>query len=322
MRTSGKWNRKWSGLNRNQKLFVFFAAVLAVCVSLQAYSLCSYWRGDAEYERVQKLAVQTASENVTESDAAADAGTISRAETEHGGDQSAETADEVPAESGSGESENAEFGEQSLAEEETPEAEPETLADLSDDTLLTIDFEALLEENPDTVAWIDFPGQDVSYPIVQAEDNSRYLDYSFEGEKSVYGAIFLDYRNQGLMNDGNTVIYGHNMRNGSMFGFLKKYREKEYYEKYPYFNIYTPGQAYRCEIIACARLIVESWHYRVQLRSHEVRQAYIDLICGAADYEIPFEPALDAPLVLLSTCSGSDHDYRLVVLARARKYQD
>lgn len=284
----GKWNRWW---------FLFFAAIFLVCVVLGAYSMWNYRRGDAEYEGVQKLAVRT-----EEEDNGAGMASDSSENAETG-----EEEDTVPESEGD------------VSSSETEEA-METLADVPEPAPLTIDFEALLAENPDTVAWIDFPGQDVSYPIVQSEDNSHYLEYSFEGIKSAYGAIFLDYRNQGLMNDGNTVIYGHNMKNGSMFGFLKKYREQDYYEKYPYFDIYTPGQAYRCEIIACARLKVETWHYRVQLRSSEVRQAYIDLICGEADYEIPFEPALGAPLVLLSTCSGSDHDYRFVMLARARKY--
>lgn len=310
MRLSGKWNRQW---------FLFFTAVLVICVSLCAYSLWSYRKGDAEYNSLRELAVQT--DNI-------DGGTI----LEGAGDVAAigegDTAS-VEADAASDKAEDTvaagnaavemEQNAAAAAADRTEEA-METLADVPEPAPLTIDFEALLAENPDTVAWIDFPGQDVSYPIVQSEDNSHYLEYSFEGIKSAYGAIFLDYRNQGLMNDGNTVIYGHNMKNGSMFSFLKKYREQDYYEKYPYFDIYTPGQAYRCEIIACARLKVETWHYRVQLRSSEVRQAYIDLICGEADYEIPFEPALGAPLVLLSTCSGSDHDYRFVILARARKY--
>ena len=305
MRSSGKWNWCW---------FLFFAVVLAVCVSLYAYSLWSYRCGDAEYEALQELAVQADEAGTGEVfEGAGDVAVVGEEDAASG-----EAEDTV----GMG---NTVVGMEqnthaaAAADDGTEEA-METLADVPEPAPLTIDFEALAAENPDTVAWIDFPGQDVSYPIVQSVDNSHYLEYSFEEKKSAYGTIFLDYRNQGLMNDGNTVIYGHNMRNGSMFGFLKKYREQDYYEKFPYFDIYVPGQAYRCEIIACARLKAETWHDRVQLRSSEVRQAYIDMIRSEADYVIPIEPALGSPLVLLSTCSGSDHDYRFVVLARARKY--
>ena len=91
--------------------------------------------------------------------------------------------------------------------------------------MLLVDFDELAAVNGDVAAWIDFPGQPISYPVVQGDDNSRYLRLSFKGSSSSSGAIFLDYRNDGLMKDGNTIIYGHNMRNGSMFGLLRRYQE-------------------------------------------------------------------------------------------------
>lgn len=86
----------------------------------------------------------------------------------------------------------------------------------------------LLEENADTVGWIEIPGTRVRYPVVQADDNEYYLTRTFERRDNESGAIYMDYRNAGDLSDFNTIVYGHNMLDGSMFHDLREYRHPEY----------------------------------------------------------------------------------------------
>ena len=98
-----------------------------------------------------------------------------------------------------------------------PDAEP--------DGYLKIDFEGLQAVNPDVIAWIDIPGLSISYPVVQGIDNAYYLHHLFTGEYNSSGSIFADWHNQPDFADPNTIGYGHNMNNGSMFGTLSHYQE-------------------------------------------------------------------------------------------------
>ena len=104
-----------------------------------------------------------------------------------------------------------------------------------------VDFDVLLQENPDTVAWIRFDEPAViNYPVVQGSDNSEYLSKTFKGYDNTVGTIFVNAYNHADFNDRNTIIYGHYMYNGTMFNELEQYHEKSFREKYPYFYIYTP----------------------------------------------------------------------------------
>ena len=89
-------------------------------------------------------------------------------------------------------------------------------------TFLQVDFEGLKAQNPDVVAWIQIPALDISYPVVQGKDNSYYLHHMFDGKENKNGSIFIDYHNQPEFTDSNTIVYGHNMKNGSMFGTLDR----------------------------------------------------------------------------------------------------
>ena len=194
---------------------------------------------------------------------------------------------------------------------------------LTDPPALSVDFDGLREVNRDTAAWIDFPGQDISYPVVQTTDNSRYLKYTFEGNRNSAGCVFEDSRNGKPFEDGNTIFYGHNMKNGSMFGFLKRYLEQAHYEQFPYFDVYTPDGTYRCFIRACCRIPAKEASYPVHFASDEERELFVQGMKDRGEYEIVDETVPDAPLVMLSTCvGGGNYQYRFAVLAQARKVPD
>lgn len=191
---------------------------------------------------------------------------------------------------------------------------------LIDPPVLFVDFDGLREINGDIVAWIDFPGQGISYPVVQGDDNSRYLKYTFEGQRNSAGCVFEDYRNGKPMTDGNTIFYGHNMKNGSMFGFLKRYLEQEHYEQYPYFDVYTPDGTYRCFIRACCRIPAKEASYPTDFSDSGEKEKFVQGMKEQGEYEIADETVPDAPLVMLSTCvGGGNYQDRFAVLAQARR---
>ena len=95
--------------------------------------------------------------------------------------------------------------------------------------LLEVDFNELLRKNPDTVGWIEVKGTNINYPIVQTTDNSYYLNHAFDGSKNEAGWVFMDYRNDSVNFNQNTIIYAHSRLTGSMFGSLKKHLNSSWY---------------------------------------------------------------------------------------------
>lgn len=123
-------------------------------------------------------------------------------------------------------------------------------SDTDDISKIDIDFESLLRVNEDVVGWIYNENTPINYPIVQAGDNDYYLYRMIDKNYNGAGSIFMDYRNNKDFSDLNTLIYGHNMKNDSMFGTLSKYQNQEYYEEHPVIYIITPDQSYHMELMA------------------------------------------------------------------------
>ena len=132
---------------------------------------------------------------------------------------------------------------------EEPPAEPE--ADAEPSVEIPIDFEALQERNPDVYAWITVPGTQIDYPILQREnDNTYYLTHTIDHEEKTEGAIFTENYNSTGFGDPNTVIYGHDMKNGTMFRSLLDYQDREFFEENKEIIIYTPDAIRHYEIFA------------------------------------------------------------------------
>lgn len=116
--------------------------------------------------------------------------------------------------------------------------------------LPSVDFAALLEEGPDVKAWLELPGTVISYPVVQCEDNSYYLKHLYDGTANKNGCPFIDYENEPDFSDNNTIIYGHNMRDGSMFSSLREYAEQSYFDEHPQMYLMTPEGSYLVELFS------------------------------------------------------------------------
>lgn len=179
-----------------------------------------------------------------------------------------------------------------------------------------VDFSELMLQNADTLAWIRFDEPEIiNYPVVSSKDNKEYLTKTFKGEYSIFGTIFVDMRNDKKFRDQNTILYGHNMKNGSMFGSLKKYKEKSYYEEHPYFYIYTvDGMASKYQIVAVQEVAHDSWHYQTEFATYLEFQEYSAAIKEGALYETGIEVPASGKIVTLSTCTSTDVK-RLVVQA-------
>ena len=170
---------------------------------------------------------------------------------------------------------------------------------------MEVDFKALREKNPDTVGWLYVGSCGISYPIVQGEDNDYYMNHTFEGTVNSSGAIIMDYRDDKYLKDWNTFIYGHNMKNGSMFGSLKKLlKDETLYDSDPYIYVYLPGYIYRYKIFSYYKDKPDSKMYWTADTLQEYRQ-YIRDALSLSVRDLGAETSEENNMVTLVTCSGS-----------------
>ncbi len=186
------------------------------------------------------------------------------------------------------------------------------------ETLESMDLEALREKNPDVIGWIMIPDSKVNYPLLQGTDNEFYLKHTWEGKKNSLGSIFLEHRNNSDLTDFNTIVYGHNMNNGSMFGTLRQFAGEKYRQKRPYIYIVSDQGVYRYEIFACYKAPVDSITYGLSFNAMETRANFLTEAKKRSKADIDVLPALTDRILTLSTCSGDGYSNRWVVQARLK----
>ena len=171
-----------------------------------------------------------------------------------------------------------------------------------------IDFSELKAINGDIAAWLAIDQLGLSYPIVQGDDNSYYLEHLYDGTRNMRGSIMLNCDNQHTFDDQNTIIYGHNTSDGSMFGALKQYRDIE--ESIEDFWIYTPQKALRCHILLIAYVEITHPIYRIKYTESAFWECMQELKTTAYYWEEP--DVYPRSIITLSTCNGEG---RLIVVA-------
>lgn len=183
--------------------------------------------------------------------------------------------------------------------------------------LQSMDFAALQKVNSDVLGWIVIPGTTVSYPLVHTDNNTYYLTHTWKKWSSAVGAIFLEARNDADFSDFNTVIYGHNMNNGSMFGSLKKYKKKSWWSAHPtvYITDADGSRAYR--IFAAYEVSTTGDTYQIGFPSDAAKQSFLDYCVGQSLYDTGVVPTVYDHIVTLSTCTGRGHATRWVIQAAA-----
>ncbi len=169
-----------------------------------------------------------------------------------------------------------------------------------------IDFDALLALNEDIVGWLRIRALDISYPVVQGEDNDFYLHRTFEKTDNFAGCLFLNYVNKPDLTDQNSIIYGHNMKDLSMFGKLKKFREEGTYEKSKFFWIFTPDFIYQYRIFAATVVNKTGLTYQTSFTDEQfdefINYAFEHSEIEASEVNVTKEDRI----VTLSTCTGDD----------------
>ncbi len=208
--------------------------------------------------------------------------------------------------------------------ETVPESENETEA-VDELTQLGIrvpeknlDWQALMEENEHIYAWIYIPETNVDYPILQhPEELSYYLRTGLDGNYSTAGCINTEKLNSKDFTDPHTVIYGHNMRNQTMFATLHNYESLEFFENNPYIYIYMPDKVLVYEVFAAYERGDEHLLFSYNCKNKESFQSYIDSIYQIRDMGAHFregtEVTADDYIVSLSTCVRGEDTSRYLV---------
>jgi len=176
---------------------------------------------------------------------------------------------------------------------------------------IAVDFEAMKAVNKDIVAWLYVPDTRLNYPIVQAADNDYYLHRLLNGDYNLNGTIFMDYLNHADFSDANTLIFGHNMKSGNMFGEMTNYKKQSYYDQHPVAYLLTPTQNYTLELVAGVILNDDDAIYQ-----HSFSQELLDACRSHSTFSSNVEATAQDRFVTLSTCSYEYDNARFVVLGK------
>lgn len=197
------------------------------------------------------------------------------------------------------------------------------------------DYSAIYAKNSDFIGWITVPNTSINYPVLQCDDNDYYLTYNFEKQRDARGAIFMDYRNNPVNLDSNTIIYGHNCYNTTMFSELSKYQKIDFYKTSPVFEFNTVERTYKWKIygafITTAKPEEDNgyvFNYIYPYMDGENFKGFINEIDKRRLYVTDVDINDDDKMLILSTCVRNLDTYkngiktykadaRLVVVARA-----
>lgn len=180
---------------------------------------------------------------------------------------------------------------------------------------IEVDFHALEQINPDIVGWLYCENTVINYPVVQSADNEKYLHRLFNGAYNGAGTLFLDCMNAPDFSGFKSIIYGHHMRNDSMFGTLTDYKKQEYYNKHPVFWLLTPGGSYKLEIIAgYVTNASDTETYSLPQDRESLRKSVLDAV-GKSTFKSDFDISELNKAVMLSTCSYEFNNARYILLA-------
>ena len=197
------------------------------------------------------------------------------------------------------------------AETRQPTQESEAVFD--ETCPISVDFDALA--GTDIVAWLYCADPAVSYAVVQGRDNDQYLHALPDGSYSYAGTPFMDYRNAADLTDLNTIIYGHNMKDDSMFSAFMNYKEQSYYEAHKRMYLVTPTRAYRIELLAGCITDAASSIYDL-CGSADEKNALLADATASSTFRADISASVDDRLVTLSTCSYEFTDARYVLIGR------
>lgn len=180
-----------------------------------------------------------------------------------------------------------------------------------------INFNQLEKINPDVIGWIYVPGTKIDYPIVQGKDNEEYLHKTFDGENNNSGTIFMDKNGTKDFTADNNLIYGHHMKNGTMFADLLKFREKSFVEKSPYIFLVTPDRTRKLRVISAYANKAQG-SIPIIFADQQSRQQYLNTILDKSEVSVGISGKTKKEIKKIYTfvtCSYEKENYRTFVHA-------
>lgn len=185
-------------------------------------------------------------------------------------------------------------------------------------TTLPVNFDNMKEINSDLYAWIYFPDTQIDNPIAQysGDDDSYYLTHDVYGNYSIYGTIYTEKCNSKDFSDPNTLIYGHEMLNGSMFQNLHYYEDSSYFEHNPYFYIFEENRVLTYEVYSAFTFDNRHLMYAFDFTNKDEYQSFLDIAAnpGNGNVRKDMQVTTDDKIVTLSTCDGNNSDARYLVV--------
>ncbi|MEG2111545.1 MAG: class B sortase [Anaerovoracaceae bacterium] len=185
-----------------------------------------------------------------------------------------------------------------------------------DSHLINIDFDKLKKQNKEIFGWLYSKNTKINYPVVQGSNNQKYLYTIPTGEVNGKGSLFIDFRCKKNFGGFNTIIYGHHMKDGSMFACLDKYKNQSYYNKHKNMVLLTPTKRYTVEIFAAATIPADGNQYTIDFATKESKKDYLDLIREESLIDTDVTMTADDKMLMLSTCAYDFEDARFVVYGK------
>ncbi len=306
-------------------LIVILAMILIICIGLLGYRYYQYHQGDSIYSEAEQLVKLPDFSNIDMTSELMDVvGNSSDGNRTLTGTGSAEDNgtpvgtdfSRINDSLGNSSSGNVTG---SLAGDSTQHFSQSALTPYVD-ALRNMDFKALREVNPDVIGWIVVPGTGISYPMVQAGDNDYYLHRTWNLTNSIVGSIFMDANCNPDLGDFNTLIYGHNMANGSMFGELRQFKTTAYRNYHPVFLITTDTGVYTYRIFSAFEASVTDPVFMIQVGRNDEKQSLIDCAVEKSVIATGIIPSIEDHIVTLSTCTGHGYATRWVVVGRLESF--
>ena len=182
-------------------------------------------------------------------------------------------------------------------------------------------FHELLAVNRQMIGWISVDGTKLNNPILQADNNDFYLNHNFRDQESRAGSVFMDYRNNILTMNQNTILYGHAMKNNTMFGSLKNYLKQDFADNHPIIYLDTLYEGYDIEVFAAYETTIDFYYIETDFTNSEAYQQFIDEIQKRSSIQMDVAVSPDDKILTLSTCKDSvmSDDHRFVVQGKLVK---
>lgn len=179
-----------------------------------------------------------------------------------------------------------------------------------------VNFKELLSINSQVVGWIKIQDTNINYPVAKGEDNDYYLNHNIKKESSSSGSIFMDYRNKRSEEDLNTIIYGHNMKDGSMFKTLTSYKAKDFLIAHPIIELITLKKDTKWEIFSAHITDTDFNYIKMNFNSKKEYRTFLEELKNRSLYDTGVKVTDDDIILTLSTCTYEFYDARFVIHAK------